>query len=196
MKEMFLSHGRKNSEMRQGGQESKLSIYLSKSTLSKGERADRWVAAPSFLGKPVMWGVQMKGRNIHCRRKAWGSCSLIFIPAPPSRGEEGFLSLYTLDWKCHGASVWWVFLICKANFYCNENIMSKRLHLDTGDSHLSLSATPGYVVSCQSGGSCFSLSACGPQDAWFPAIWPVLPFLCSHLATCLFFWCIFKKIIN
>ena len=65
--------------------------------------------------------------------------------------------------------------------------MSKMLHSDAdipAFSHLSFSAsrtliTPKYVVSCQSGGSCFSLSTQGPhclQDVWFPAIWPVPPF--------------------
>ena len=57
----FLSHRRKNSETRQGGQESKMRIYLSKNTLSEREWADRWVAALGFFGKPGMWGIQMKG---------------------------------------------------------------------------------------------------------------------------------------
>ena len=37
----FLPHCRKNSETRQGGQESKVRMYLSKNTLSEGELADR-----------------------------------------------------------------------------------------------------------------------------------------------------------
>ena len=32
----------------------------------------------------------------------WGSYSLIFIPMPPSRREERYLSLFGLDWKLHG----------------------------------------------------------------------------------------------
>ena len=46
----------------------------------------------------------------------WGSYSLIFIPAPSSRGEEGFLSLFSLDQKRHGVSGRWVLLSCKAHF--------------------------------------------------------------------------------
>ena len=36
VKESFVSHLRKNSEIRQGGQKSKVGIYLNKSMLSKG----------------------------------------------------------------------------------------------------------------------------------------------------------------
>ena len=60
--------------------------------------------------------------------------------------------------------------------------------------HLSLSAsktliTPKFVVSCQSGGSCFSLSTHGPPSVYNvygflpPGLCP--PFLCSYLVTCL-----------
>ena len=54
-------------------------------------------------------------------------------------------------------------------FYSNEGTVSKRLYSDAGDSCLfppsfasRTAITPKYVVSCQSGGSCFSLSAQGP----------------------------------
>ena len=70
--------------------------------------------------------------------------------------------------------------------------MSNRLHSDAGDCHpfpLSLSdsrasVTPKCVVSCHSGGSCFSF-AHGPHclyDAGFSATWPHAPpsLLTSH----------------
>ena len=54
----------------------------------------------------------MKGWNIH-----WGrslrSTSLISILALFSWGEEGFLSLLSLDQRCHGIGAW-VLLICMA----------------------------------------------------------------------------------
>ena len=55
----------------------------------------------------------MKGWNIH-----WGrslrSTSPISILALFSWGEEGFLSLLSLDQRCHGIGAWWVLLICMA----------------------------------------------------------------------------------
>ena len=53
---------------------------------------------------------------MHWGRKVLGSYSLIFIPAPPSREEEGFLSLFSLDRKLHGVGAEWELLVCKANF--------------------------------------------------------------------------------
>ena len=44
-----------------------------------------------------------------------GLYSLLFIPAPSSWGEEGFLPLFSLDQKCYGIDVWWV-LLYKDNF--------------------------------------------------------------------------------
>ena len=74
-------------------------------------------------------------------------------------------------------------------FYCSENIMCKRFHLEAEDSpfsHLSWSAsrtliTPICLISCQFGGSCFSLPK-EPhclQDVWFPAMWPASLFPAS-----------------
>ena len=144
-----------------------------------------WVSSASHLWGAYKW----KGGIFTGERGVWGSCSLIFIPVPSSRGEEGFLSLFSLDQTCHGVGAWWV-LICKANYY-NESIMSNRLHSQSGVSRLSplffvcLQDTyqPKCVVSCQSGGSCFSLpmDAHGSQVAWFPATWPLPRFLCSYL---------------
>ena len=70
--------------------------------------------------------------------------------------------------------------------------MSNSLHSVAGDLHhfpafLSASGipiTPKCMTSYQSGGSRLSLFAHGPHclhDVEFPAIWPVLPFLCSYL---------------
>ena len=38
----------------------------------------------------------MKRQNIHWGRRGLGLYSLTFISAPPSQGEEGFLSLFSL----------------------------------------------------------------------------------------------------
>lgn len=48
--------------------------------------------------------------------------------------EGGIFVLISFDGKCHGVGAWWVLLICMTNFNCNEDIMSNRLYLDTGDS--------------------------------------------------------------
>ena len=76
----------------------------------------RWVAALSFFGKLVIWGVKMNARNRHWGGRGLGSYFLICIPTPPSTREEGFLSLFSLDQKCYGIGAWWEHLICKANF--------------------------------------------------------------------------------
>ena len=107
-----------------------------------------------------------------------------FIPAPFSWGEEGFLS-FSLNQKCHHFRAWLV-LICKANFIVRTQWA--RLQLDAGDSCFSPPFFVWFqdtyhlkgVVSCQSGGSCFSLSAHGPplftSVARFPATWSLPPF--------------------
>lgn len=46
LKERFLSQGRKNSDTGQGGQESKVKIYLSKNTLEGGRQVS---SCPAFL---------------------------------------------------------------------------------------------------------------------------------------------------
>ena len=57
--------------------------------------AERQAAALGFFGTPVIWDIQLYGQDIHWEGGVWGSYSLIFIPAPPSRREEeGFLSLF------------------------------------------------------------------------------------------------------
>lgn len=50
-----------------------------------------------FFGKPVKRGIQMKGPNSHCQRR-----SLSFILVSSSKEKKGFLSIFTLDKKCHG----------------------------------------------------------------------------------------------
>lgn len=123
--------------------------------------------------------------------------SLIFIPAPPSRGKERFLSFFIFDRKCHGIRPCMIGTsYLRDYFYCNDGIMSNRLNLNAGDSRLSpaffvcLQDTyhPKCVVSCQSGGFCFSLSAHGtPLFTRCVISCPLAPapFLCSYLATCL-----------
>lgn len=58
----FLSHHRKNSEMREGGQERKVRIYLGKNALSEWEQLDRCgvAAALGFFHKSVR-SIPMKG---------------------------------------------------------------------------------------------------------------------------------------
>ena len=90
----ILFHCRKNSETQRPREQNH--DLLSNSTLS-GERAGRlrWAAALSFFGKLVIWRVKMMGSDIHCRGRGLGLYFLIFIPSPPSQGEEGFLSLFS-----------------------------------------------------------------------------------------------------
>ena len=44
----------------------------------------------------------MKGGIFPGEGGIWVLYSLIFIPAPSPQGEEGILTLFSLDWKCHG----------------------------------------------------------------------------------------------
>ena len=193
----FLPHRRKNSEMRQGGQESKVRIYLSQNTLSEGERAGRWVAAAlGFFGKPVMRGIQMKRWDIHWGRRGLGVVFLDFHSSSTFPREGGIFVLFYLwsEVSWHQGMIGTSYL--HDYFYCNDGIMSNRLNLDAGDSRLSppffvcLQGTyhPKCAVSCQSGGSCFSLSAHGTPLFTRCVISCHLapaPFLCSYLATCL-----------
>ena len=77
-------------------------------------------------------------------------------------------------------------------FYCSESIMCKRFHLEAEESpfsHLSLSAsrtliTQIVLISCQSGGSCFSLSAQGNSLLTRCMVFchgPASPSLCPYL---------------
>ena len=59
--EVFLSGCRKNSEMRQGDQESIMRIYLSVNMPSEEEWADSSATALDFFGKPILKGIQMNG---------------------------------------------------------------------------------------------------------------------------------------
>ena len=59
----------------------------------------RWVAALSLFGNVVIWGIEMKEQNIHWGGRGLELYTLIFIPAPPSWSEGGFLSLFVgHDW--------------------------------------------------------------------------------------------------
>ena len=115
-----------------------------------------WVATPFFRGSACKW----RGEIFTGKRGVSGSSPLIFHPSSISLGKEGFLSLFSLDQKYRGASEWWVLI------YCNESIKNKKIHSGTRNCCLSppFFATgthhQKYVVSCQSWGSCFSLSAC------------------------------------
>ena len=64
--------GRKNSETRQEGQESKARIYLNGSILSRGESSYSSQQLLRFFDKPVMWCIEMKGWNIHGEGGVWG----------------------------------------------------------------------------------------------------------------------------
>ena len=44
-----------------------------------------------------------------------GGDFLVFVPAPPSRDKEEFLSLCGLARICHGTGAWWVALWCNAS---------------------------------------------------------------------------------
>ena len=150
----------------------------------------------SLLFNMLLWeAYNWRGSIFTGEGGVWGSTSLFFIPALFSWGEKGFLSQFSLYQKCHGLVSWWVLLIYKVNLFCYENTMSGSLYMDARDSHFSpfsffLSVTgvdtyhPKYVVSCQSEGSYFPLSAYGPLlfiRCTFPITCPLPPFLCSYL---------------
>lgn len=61
-------------------------------------------AALSSFGKLVTQGVKLNGRHIHREGRSLGPHSVISFPSPPSRGEEGFFSLISLDRMCHSVS--------------------------------------------------------------------------------------------
>ena len=108
------------------------------------------------------------GRIFTVGRGVWGSYSMITISAPPS-WEEGFLSLFRLDGKCHSCGARWEILICRANFI----VMRVQWAKIPASPHLSLPAprtliTPKYVVFCQTGGSCFSLPIVYKMPAFLP----------------------------
>ena len=112
-----LVHHRRNSEMRQEHQESKVRIYLSEKYApwgGVGRQASS--CCPVFFGRPVMRGIQIKAQNIHWGRRSLRVIFLIFIPVPPPQREKGFLSLVSLDGECHGVCAWWELLICTASF--------------------------------------------------------------------------------
>lgn len=84
----------RNSEMRQKLRKKsedffKWEIYLLK-------RAERWAVALHFSVMPFVRGIQLHEWNSHWEGGVWGSHSLIFILALPSRRKEGFLSFLAL----------------------------------------------------------------------------------------------------
>ena len=87
MKVRFLSHGRKNSERRQGDGESKVRIYLSEKIRPlRGLLLDRWASALCFFNAGSE-GHTSEGGGCSLGR---GAYSLIFILAPPFPGEKEF----------------------------------------------------------------------------------------------------------
>ena len=75
-----------------------------RNTPLKERREERRAAALCFSGMLVIRGIQLNRCINHWEGGAWGSYSLIFIPASPSQKEEGFLSLFSFGQKCHGIS--------------------------------------------------------------------------------------------
>ena len=65
----------------------------------------RWVATPNFFGKLVIWAVKVDRMLIE-EGGFGGGISWFFIPAPPSQGEVGFWSFFSLDQKCQFISTW------------------------------------------------------------------------------------------
>ena len=62
--------------------------------LRKRQQRGEQLPCHFFFGTLVIWGIQLYGQGIHWEGGPWGSDSLIFIPASPSRREEGFLSSF------------------------------------------------------------------------------------------------------
>lgn len=160
-----------------GDQGSKVRIYFSKNTLSR-ESSRRVKMCPAFLWCQL-WGAYKGAEYLLGKKWFSGSYFQIFIQAPPSQGEEGFFfTFFSLDWKCHGVSAWWVLLICKAYFIVMRDNKQKIsfyigllksptfLHLSLPASRTLISPNVWFPV-CQSRGFCFSLSALGyPLFPW------------------------------
>ena len=84
---------------------------------TQGESRQSQVSScAEFLWQTSYVGCRNEWAEYSSGREGLGSYSLIFIPAPPSWGKEGFLSLFSLDVKCHGIGAWWELLTCEANF--------------------------------------------------------------------------------
>ena len=76
---------------------------LSHSMLPREEQETLESRCPEFLWQAGHMGCKNEwGIKIHLGRRGLETDFLIFIPAPPSQGEEGFLSLFSLDQKYHG----------------------------------------------------------------------------------------------
>ena len=115
--------------------------------------------------KPVTRAIQMKEQNIHWGGRGLELYTLIFIPAPPSWGEGGFLSLFSFDRKYHSISAWWELLIFKANFTVIRPWWAK--------DYIQMPEIPSF--------SYLSLSASrhlSPQNVWFHVSPEVPSFLC------------------
>ena len=61
----FLSHCRKNSEMRHGGQAGKVGIFRAIVCAQGKSRQTQGSSCPELLGKLAIWGVEMNVQNIH-----------------------------------------------------------------------------------------------------------------------------------
>ena len=120
--------------------------------------------------------------------------SLIFIPDTFSLEEEGFLSLFYLHQKCQGVGAGgagWVLLTCKVNLIMRAEWAKGYIRMQRFLPWLPFVCYsdpyyPKCVLSCQSAGFFFPLSACGTLLWTRPVISCHLPpFLFSYLATCL-----------
>ena len=124
-----------------------------------------------------MRGIQMEAWNIHGGGRSWGSSSLIFIPAPLSRGEEGFLSLFSLDQKCRGIGAWWVLPIYRAELTVRSQWAKDDLstHEVPTFPHFSLSATGTYIIGEGNGNPLQCSCLENPRDggAWWAAVYGV-----------------------
>ena len=91
----------------------------------------------------------------------------IFIPAPFSRGQEGFLSSFSLFPKYYGVGAWCV-LICKANGIVIkigeqwEKDCIWTQEIPAFPHFFGFYWDPNHPISGHSEGSCFSLSVYGP----------------------------------
>ena len=122
-----------------------------------------------------MRGVQMQWWNIHWGGRSWGSSSLIFIPAPLSRGEEGIFSVFSLDQKCHSIGAWRVLLIYKDDLVKRSQWAKDDLwaHEVPTFPHFSLPLGPLL-----------------PKNVWFPVGLKAPAFLCLPVDLLLFIRCL------
>ena len=149
----------------------------------------KWGGALSFLGKQVMWGVEVKGQSIH-----WGGSGLgvVFLDFHPSstfpRGGGIFVLIYpwwevSWPWCIMGTSDLQGPLFVMQCKHIIQQVTLGHWRFPPFPTFLCLPPGPWspqnvwFPVSLEVPAFlCLPKDPCCLQDVWFPAIWPVSPF--------------------